>query len=100
MAHSIDLYEAIANAPDERKRAFVIAQAFARFLDRHPELRMSNEEYRLAERERLLRAEFDHLRTLLHDTESRLGRQIQDLRIELQDPRHRLQQAIDAQPRR
>ena len=95
MGSVVELYEALANAPDDRARARVIAAAIERLEERYPhlpdlvtqrhlgeaELRLQKE---IAETERRLRKEIEQLRGETGAMELRLVQQIEQLRGETQ----------------
>lgn len=90
----VELYEALASAPDERARARVIAEAFERLEERYPHLpdlatrtHLSETELRLQKDIEQLRGEvntkIEVLRGELRQTELRLQKEIEQLRGEV-----------------
>jgi gas vesicle protein len=73
-ASVIELYEQLANAPDERTRARIIAEALQALSERFPHL--------------------DHLATRQHlsETELRLVKQIEQVRLEIEQVRLEIEQ--------
>ncbi|WP_295383726.1 DUF1640 domain-containing protein [uncultured Thiodictyon sp.] len=76
MGSVVELYEALANAPDERTRARVIAGAFERLEERYPHLPDLVTHQQLRETELRLQKEIEQLR-------SDLTLQIEQLRGEV-----------------
>ena len=62
MASVVELYEALASAPDERARARVIASAFERLEERYPHLPDLVTQHHLRETELRLQKEIEQLR--------------------------------------
>ncbi len=62
MGTVVELYEALASAPDERARARVIAEAFERLEERYPHLPDLATRQHLRETELRLLKEIEHLR--------------------------------------
>ena len=105
MGSVVELYEALASAPDDRARARVIASAFERLEERYPHLpdlvtnqQLRETELRLQREIEQVRAdlvvrieqlrgdvktEIEQLRGELRETELRLQKEIQQLRGEV-----------------
>jgi type VI protein secretion system component VasF len=83
MGSVVELYEALASAPDERARARVIAEAFERLEERYPNLPNLVTHQQLGETELRIRREIEQLRGDLRATELRLQKEIEQLRGEL-----------------
>ena len=90
----IDLYDRLTNAPDERTRAKVIAEAFEVLEARYPHLpdlatrqHLSETELKLIREIEQVRAELkveiEHVRAELKETELKLTREIEQVRGEL-----------------
>ena len=62
MASVVELYEALASAPDDRARARVIAEAFERLEERHPHLPDLVTQHHLRETELRLQREIEQVR--------------------------------------
>ena len=77
MASVVELYEALASAPDDRARARVIAEAFERLEERYPHLPDLATQQHLRETELRLQREIEQVR-------ADLTLQIEQLRGEVQ----------------
>ena len=95
MANSVvQLYEALATAPDERARARVIAEAFERLEERYPHLPDLVTQGHLRESELRLQKEIVQVRADLSETELRLQKEIAQVRADLSETELRLQKEI------
>ncbi|MBK1646809.1 DUF1640 domain-containing protein [Thiocapsa imhoffii] len=83
MSTVVELYEALASAPDERARARVIAEAFERLEERYPHLPDLVTRTHLSETELRLQKEIEQLRGELRQAELRLQKEIEQLRGEV-----------------
>jgi len=90
MISSVALYEARTNAPDDRARARVIAEAFERLKGRFPHLpelatqgHVRESELRLQKGIEQVRAEVAQVRAGLRETELRLLKEIEQVRGEV-----------------
>ncbi|MFB1488904.1 MULTISPECIES: DUF1640 domain-containing protein [unclassified Thiocapsa] len=83
MSTVVELYEALASAPDERARARVIAEAFERLEERYPHLPDLATRTHLSETELRLQKDIEQLRGELRQTELRLQKEIVQLRGDL-----------------
>jgi len=90
MISSVALYEALTNAPDDRARARVIAEAFERLEERYPHLpelatqgHIRESELRLQKEIEQVRAEVEQVRAGLRETELRLLKEIEQVRGEV-----------------
>ncbi|MBV5275821.1 MAG: DUF1640 domain-containing protein [Lamprocystis purpurea] len=79
----VQLYEALATAPDERARARVIAEAFERLEERYPHLPDLVTQGHLRESELRLQKEIAQVRADLSETELRLQKEIAQVRADL-----------------
>jgi len=79
----VELYEALASAPDERARARVIAEAFERLEERYPHLPDLATQGHLRESELRLRKEIEQVGADLRATELRLQKEIEQVRADL-----------------
>ncbi len=79
----IDLYDRLTNAPDERTRAKVIAEAFEVLEARYPHLPDLATRQHLSETELKLIREIEQVRAELKETELKLTREIEQVRGEL-----------------
>ena len=106
----VELYEALASAPDERARARLIAEAFERLDERYPHLPdlvtqqdLRETELRLLKEIEQLRGEvkteLEQLRGDIREVELRLQKEIEQLRGDIRKVELRLQKEI-AQVRR
>ncbi len=88
-ASLIDLYDRLANAPDDRTRARVIAEAFEMLEARYPHLpdlatrqNLSETELKLIKEIELVRRETEQVRAELKETELRLQKEIEQVRAQ------------------
>lgn len=88
MSSVVELYEALASAPDERARARVIAEAFERLEERYPHLPDLATRTHLSETELRLRKDIEQGR-------ADLAIQIEQLRSEMRESELRLQKEIE-----
>jgi len=79
----VQLYEALATAPDDRARARVIAEAFERLEERYPQLPDLVTQGHLRESELRLQKEIVQVRADLTETELRLQKEIVQVRADL-----------------
>jgi len=79
----VELYEALASAPDERARARVIAEAFERLEERYPHLPELATQGHPRESELRLRKEIEQVGADLRETELRLQKEIEQVRADL-----------------
>jgi len=83
MGYVVELYEALASAPDERARARLIAEAFESLEERYPNLPNLVTHQQVSETELRIRKEIEQLRSDLRATELRLQKEIEQLRGEV-----------------
>ena len=83
MSSSVALYEALTNAPDDRARARVIAEAFERLEERYPHLPELATQGHVRESELRLQEEIEQVRAALRESELRLQKEIEQVRAEL-----------------
>jgi multidrug resistance efflux pump len=104
-ASLIDLYDRLANAPDERTRARVIAEAFEVLESRYPHLpdlatrqNLSETELRLVKEIEQTRAELkldvEQVRAELKEIELKLVKEIEQVRAELKETELKLAREI------
>ena len=87
MPSVVELYEALASAPDDRARARVIAEAFERLEERYPHLPDLATQQHLRETELRLQREIEQVR-------ADLTLQIEQLRGEVQSPIEQLREGL------
>lgn len=90
MASVVELYEALASAPDDRARARVIAEAFERLEERYPHLPDLATQQHLRETELRLQREIEQVR-------ANLTLQIEQLRGEVQSQIEQLRGEVQSQ---
>nr|BAL53219.1 hypothetical conserved protein [uncultured Gammaproteobacteria bacterium] len=99
MTQILDLYERLTQAPDERARARVIAEAFAELEARYPHLSDLATRQHLSETELRLLKEIEQVRAELKETELRLRKEIEqirsDLKLEIEQVRSELKLEIE-----
>jgi len=83
VSSSVALYEALTNAPDDRARARVIAEAFERLEERYPHLPELATQGHVRESELRLQEEIEQVRAALRESELRLQKEIEQVRAEL-----------------
>jgi hypothetical protein len=87
MSSVVALYEALSNAPDDRTRARVIAEAFERLEDRYPHLSELATQGHVRESELRLQKEIEqvqaNLKLEIEQLRSEVKREIEQLRSEL-----------------
>ena len=80
MTSVIDLYEQLSSAPDDRARARVIAEAFEHMEQRYPEVTDLATGTSLRETELRLQKEIEQLRVETREMEGRIQKEIEQLR--------------------
>ena len=83
MTSVVELYEALTSAEDDRARAKVIAEAFERLEDRYPHLPELATQGHLRETELRLQKEIEQVRLEIRETEGRLQLEIARVRAEI-----------------
>lgn len=101
MSSVIELYEQLSSAPDDKVRARVIAEAFARLEERYPEVtdlatRSGVSETELRLKKEIVEAE-GRLRVELKETEARLQVEIRELENRLQAEMRELESRLQVQ---
>ena len=86
----VELYEALATAPDERARARLIADAFERLEERYPHLPDLATQGHVRETELRLQKEIEQVRADLRETELRLKKEIEQVGADLRETELRL----------
>jgi hypothetical protein len=84
MGTVVDLYEALASAPDDRARARLIAEAFERLDERYPHLADLATQQRLRETELQLVKEIEQLRGEVKTDIEQLRDEIREIELRLQ----------------
>ncbi|MGQ9686646.1 MAG: hypothetical protein ACUVT2_10130 [Thiobacillaceae bacterium] len=82
-ASVIDLYDQLTNAPDDRARARILAQAFEALESRYPHISELATRTHLSETELKLTKEIEQVRAELKETELKLTKEIEQVRAEL-----------------
>ena len=89
-ASVIELYEQLANAPDERTRARLIAEALQALSERFPHLdhlatcqHLTETELKLLREIEQVRLETEHVRAELKESELKLSKEIEQVRADL-----------------
>jgi hypothetical protein len=99
MSSVVALYDALASAPDERARARVIAEAFARLEERYPHLPDLATQGHVRESELVLRKEIELVRSELSKEiellRGELRKEIELVRSDLRATELRLQKEIE-----
>ena len=99
MGTVVELYEALASAPDERARARLIAEAFERLEERYPHLPDLVTQQDLRETELRLLKEIEQLRgevkTEIEQLRGKVKTDIEQLRGDIREVELRLQKEIE-----
>jgi hypothetical protein len=102
MTSPIQLYEALTSAPDDKTRARIIAEAFERMEERYPEVKdlatrtaLSETELRLQKEIEGVRLETEQVRKEIAEVEGRLRLEIEQVRKEIADMEGRLRLEIE-----
>lgn len=102
MSSVIDLYEQLNAAPDERARSRLIADAFHQMEARYPAVTdlvtrtaLSETELRLQKEVEAVRLETEKVRGEIRGAEGRLWKEIEQVRGELRESEARLQKEIE-----
>ena len=95
MTSVVELYEALASAPDEKTRAKLIAEAFERLEERYPHLPDLATQGHLRESELRLQEEIHVTQGHLRESELRLQEEIQLTRGRIRESELRLQKEIE-----
>jgi chromosome segregation ATPase len=102
MTSPIQLYEALTSAPDDKTRARIIAEAFERMEERYPEVKdlatrtaLSETELRLQKEIEGVRLETEQVRKEIAEVEGRLRLEIEQLRKEIAEVEGRLRLEIE-----
>ena len=95
MSSSVALYEALTNAPDERARARVIAEAFERLEERYPHLPELATQGHVRESELRLQKEIEQIRAEIEQVRAELKLDIAQVRAEIEQVRAELKHDIE-----
>jgi len=87
MSSSVALYEALTNAPDDRARARVIAEAFERLEERYPHLPELATQGHVRESELRLQKEIEQVRAEIEQVRAELKLDIEHVRAEVEQVR-------------
>lgn len=83
MTSSIEMYEKLMAAEDDRARARIIAEGFERLEDRYPELRDLATASGVRESELALRGDIERTRLRIEEVRAELSKEIEQLRADL-----------------
>ncbi len=83
MTSSIEMYERLVAAEDDRARARIIAEGFERLEDRYPELRDLATASGVRESELALRGDIERTRLRIEEVRADLSKEIEEVRAEL-----------------
>ena len=95
MPSVIDLYDKLSNAPDDRTRARIIAEAFEMFEDRYPRLADVATQSDLRETELRLLKEIEKIRLETTEVKLTLTKEIESVRMNIETVRAELGKDIE-----
>ena len=91
----IDLYERLSNAPDERARAKIIAEAFDELENRYPNLGDMATERALSETELRLKLEIEKTHVKIEQVRADLSKEIEQTHVKIEQVRADLSKEIE-----
>jgi len=91
---ALHIYEQLTDAPDDKTRARIIAEAIGQLEDRYPQLREVATQPQLRETELRLQKEIQLTRLEIKEVEANLQKEIQQTRLEIKEVEARLQKEI------
>ncbi len=94
-ASVIDLYEQLASAPDDKARARIIAQAFEALAERYPNLAEAATRTDLSETELRLAKEIEQVRLQTEQVRADLTKEIEQVRGEIKETELKLTREIE-----
>ena len=97
MSVALRLYEQLTEAPDEKTKARLIAEAFEQLEDRYPQVKEVATQSQVREAELLLQREIEQTRLEIKSVEARLQLEIKEVEVKLQQTEIRLLGAIHRQ---
>ncbi|WP_041447373.1 coiled-coil domain-containing protein [Thiocystis violascens] len=95
MSAALQLYEQLTEAPDDKTRARLIAEAFDVLEARFPQIGDLATQGHVRESELRLLKEIEQVRAALRESELRLRKEIEQVRNELRESELRLQKEIE-----
>jgi phenylalanyl-tRNA synthetase alpha subunit len=95
MSVALRLYEQLTEAPDEKSRARAIAEALEQLEDRYPQIRDVATAPQLRETELRLQKEIEKIRLEIKETELRLQKEIEQVRLEIREVESKLRKEIE-----
>jgi hypothetical protein len=93
---ALHLYEQLTEAPDERTKAKIIAEAFGQLEERYPHLKEIATQGHVRDSELRLQKEIEGVRLEIKEVELRLRKEIEGIRLEIKEVEGRLQKDIRA----
>ena len=91
---ALHIYEQLTDAPDDKTRARIIAEAIGQLEDRYPQLREVATQPQLRETELRLQKEIQLTRLEIKEVEANLQKEIQQTRLEIKEVEANLQKDI------
>lgn len=91
---ALHIYEQLTDAPDDKTRARIIAEAIGQLEDRYPQLREVATQPQLRETELRLQKEIQLTRLEIKEVEAKLLKEIQQTRLEIKEVEARLSKEI------
>jgi hypothetical protein len=97
MASSIEMYEKLLAAEDDRARARIIVEGFERLEDRYPELRDLATASGVRESELALHKDIEQTQLRIEEVRTELGKEIEQTRLRIEEVRADLGRDIERQ---
>lgn len=91
---ALHLYEQLTEAPDERTKAKIIAEAFGQLEEHYPPLQDVATGGQVRESELRLQKQIEGIRLEIKQTEGKLQKEIEGVRLEIKEVELRLQKEI------
>ncbi len=92
MSVALRLYEQLTEAGEDKTRAKAIAEAFEQLEERYPHLREIATGGQVRESELRLQREIEQVRLEIKEVEGKLGKEIEQVRLEIKEVEVKLQQ--------
>jgi hypothetical protein len=91
---ALHIYEQLTDAPDDKTRARIIAEAIGQLEDRYPQLKEVATQPQLRETELRLQKDIQLTRLEIKEVEANLQKEIQQMRLEIKEVEARLSKEI------
>ncbi|WP_367027013.1 hypothetical protein ABZN20_05390 [Methylococcus sp. ANG] len=96
MSVALRLYEQLTEAGEDKTRAKLIAEAFEHLEDRYPQLKDVATQGQVRETELRLQKDIESVRLEIKEVEGKLQRQIESVRLEIKEVEGKLQREIES----